>query len=733
MKKKIRFIATTLFIAGSTSAYAQLQMQDCRKWDAQTEVLLQGLNNGKSSRSTTSEQTESFIIGAEDVNAVADSIRAAGGRATIISSETLTATLPLSSLNNIFSLEGIKRIRRSVKAVPYMETARQQTMADLVHKGEGLETPFTGKGVIVGIIDVGFQYKHPAFNDNKGNTRVIATWNRMVKDEQPVSGIPSSNSDGDSETGGHATHVTGIAAGSRIAGNNFHGMAPEADIIMVPSTLESAEILEDMQWIKQVADSLGRPFVVNMSFGSNYGPHDGTDDFDIAADNFLGSGALIAAAMGNDGGTKSHVSYDYSDTTTEKIVMMDNTAYGELLEYNVVDLWGTIADGRHHLNITPIYYNAITKTITELTKPQINGAINYYYSINKNNKKENFYCEVSLPTLAALSGSAAFRDKIYFGLKISAADAGAGFHAWVMPNYGEFVSKTTNGLIGNDKYLVGQAAASIPRSIGVASFNGAASWVSAYNGAAYAFSSNTISGQMSDFSSPGPSLGSDMKPTVAAPGATITSAYNKYAGLQLDDVLVVGAVQKDGTAVESYTSIKAFAKNNYDYYGVMSGTSMATPAASGILALWLQACPSLTPEQAEQIIKETATRDAYTSTTAEWTEKAGYGKINAYEGLKKALQLNLASGITSQTMSNDNPFSFKKEAGEWRILHNTAENGITLSIHSIDGRTVEQRCIDAVNPGDETRIGLSHLPAGIYVLRVATPHAVASRKIVINH
>ncbi len=732
MKKKTLLLTAGLLAISTSTLQAQLRLQESKKWDAQTEVLLQSLNNGKASRSASSAETASFIITGQDAQALADSIRAVGGTATVISSETLTATLPLNSINGVFSLKGINRIRKSVKAVPYMEKARQLTNANKVHSGTDLETPFTGKGVIVGIIDVGFQYKHPAFNDSEGNTRVIASWNRTVTNSKPVRGVPSGNSDGQSDSGGHATHVAGIAVGSHIAGNNFYGMAPEADIIMVPSLLESAEVLEDVQWIKHVSDSLGRPFVINMSFGSNYGPHDGTDDYDIATDKFLGSGGLIAAAMGNDGGTKSHVSFDFTNTTTEKVILLDNTADNALLEHNVIDLWGTIADGKQHLNITPVYYNASTRTTTDLTSNQIKSAIRYDYAINKNNNKENYYCEVSLPTLASLIGASSNRSNIYFGLKISALQDDAGFHAWVMPDYGEFVKKTTNGLAGNDKYLVGQAAASIPRAIGVASFNGASNWTAAYDGVNYEISSNKTTGQMSGFSSPGPSLGSDMKPTVSAPGATITSAFNKYADFQLDDLYVVSAVGKDGSAVENYSSIKSYQKNNYDYYGVMSGTSMATPAVAGILALWLQACPSLTPEQAIEIIKETSVKDQYTGTIKDWTEKAGYGKIDAYEGLKKALQINLETGITSQTMSNEFPFTFKKEAGGWCILHNTSESNVTLSIHSMDGRTVEQHRIGSVNPGDETRMVLDHLPTGIYVLRIATPHATASQKIIVT-
>lgn len=57
-----------------------------------------------------------------------------------------------------------------------------------------------------------------------------------------------------------------------------------------------------------------------------------------------------------------------------------------------------------------------------------------------------------------------------------------------------------------------------------------------------------------------------------------------------------------------------------NFYGVMSGTSMATPVVTGVVALWLQANPTLTPEQIKEIISETSIHDTYTGgTDKKWT------------------------------------------------------------------------------------------------------------------
>lgn len=47
-----------------------------------------------------------------------------------------------------------------------MDVARQTTGADNVQNGDGLDTPYTGKGVIIGVIDQGFEFRHIAFLDS---------------------------------------------------------------------------------------------------------------------------------------------------------------------------------------------------------------------------------------------------------------------------------------------------------------------------------------------------------------------------------------------------------------------------------------------------------------------------------------------------------------------------------------------------------------------------------------
>ena len=159
---------------------------------------------------------------------------------------------------------------------------------------------------MVGVIDLGFQYDHVAFKTKDKKTRVIAAWDLYNNKSQPFTTLPS-GSDGDEEGAGHATHVTNIAAGSVVNGNSYYGIAPEADIVMVPNDLSDDNIMKGAKFIKQTAEAAGKPWVLNLSIGSSMGPHDSTTPYDVAMSNLCGSGGVMVAAMGNEAQDQQHV------------------------------------------------------------------------------------------------------------------------------------------------------------------------------------------------------------------------------------------------------------------------------------------------------------------------------------------------------------------------------------------------------------------------------------------
>ena len=57
------------------------------------------------------------------------------------------------------------RVELASKAVPDLERARVGTRVDSVHAGINLPQAFHGEGVLIGVLDWGFDYTHPNFYD----------------------------------------------------------------------------------------------------------------------------------------------------------------------------------------------------------------------------------------------------------------------------------------------------------------------------------------------------------------------------------------------------------------------------------------------------------------------------------------------------------------------------------------------------------------------------------------
>ncbi len=107
----------------------------------------------------------------------------------------------------------------------------------------------------------------------------------------------------------HGTHVMDIAAGNGKAMMGSEGVAPAADIIFVQLAQVAIEagkdslmkgILDGVQYIFDRATAMGQPAVVNISYGTYGGPHDGTGLAEVLIDNLLlGDDRAVVVAAGN--------------------------------------------------------------------------------------------------------------------------------------------------------------------------------------------------------------------------------------------------------------------------------------------------------------------------------------------------------------------------------------------------------------------------------------------------
>ena len=705
---KENLLITGAFVALlSTAAQAQTSITAVdRKWDPMIENLLQQTNAQKATRGVAKE---GIIISCTNAQTVAEAIKLNGHTANIITDNVITAEVPVDFIMQLAGMEEVTYIDAPRQFYPTMHTARPAVGADKIQAGEGLETPFTGKGVILGVIDQGFEYKHLAFMNANGESRVRAVWNNYAN-QKPTTNIPSTG-DNISSAGGHATHVTCIAAGSKVKENEYYGIAPDAEIIMIPSNFREEKVINEAKYIADFAKKEGKPFVINMSFGSQIGPHDGSKAYDKSMSSLSCPGGILVAAMGNEGELKLHAHYAFTKDKETKSIIVDPLMNGQAMQYTYLDLWGQATDGKNHLTLKPFLYNSTTKRKDYKNDAfwktiGVNSA-----SIDPQNKKEHF-------TFYNTTNSYQQGDKkIFFGLEIT-GNEGDEFHAWVNPGFGQIYTAlgVRDVVKGDNEYCVGEGAACIPSAVAVGSYNpNDGKFISAVNGNSY--SMGGMKGAISSFSSRGPYLGAEMKPLVSAPGHNISSAISRYGGFDKNSPEIVSIISR---GMSRY------------YYATMSGTSMASPVVTGIVALWLEANPELTYEQVKEIIKSTSKRDSQTGTREKWDIKRGYGKIDAYAGLKKALEMAEQNGISDQLNNSDAPVTLMKEENQTRVLFNNDETYANVALYNASGMLVKSEQLQDVRRGQETVVSTVGLPKGVYVLRINTTANSTAKKMLVK-
>jgi serine protease AprX len=144
------------------------------------------------------------------------------------------------------------------------------------------------------------------------------------------------------------------------------------------------------------------------------------------------------------------------------------------------------------------------------------------------------------------------------------------------------------------------------------------------------------------------------RPTVVAPGVDIISTR------------VIGPVSSLAITADAELIEPAY----LPFYTSMSGTSMATPHAAGIVALLLEAEPTLSPDEIKQLLQETATNMPGYET---WEVGAGY--INAYAALD-AVMFGTKYGATVNSFQT---FNSNAESTVERVPFEVNYNPVTLS------------------------------------------------------
>ena len=232
-----------------------------------------------------------------------------------------------------------------------------------VHSGLApLEAPYTGDGVIIGIVDQGLDWQHPDFQFSNGDTRVLKYWDHsnngpntpmaygygQLWDSTDINNGTCTSLE---ESTAHGTSVAGIALGNGNANGTNKGMAPAASIIVVESNFSlpnwTLTIADAIDFIFNEAELLGMPAVVNLSLGTYLGSHDGNDPASEAIEMLLDEspGRIVVSAAGNSGAQGSYHHQNSPNVMDTNFVWFENNPSGTLGANTIFfDLWSDTSE-----------------------------------------------------------------------------------------------------------------------------------------------------------------------------------------------------------------------------------------------------------------------------------------------------------------------------------------------------------------------------------------------------
>ena len=671
--------------------------------------------------------------------------------------------VPLDDAERVAATKGIKRIQFERPVQQKLKYARFDTGVDKIHEGIGLSQAYTGKGIVCGIVDQGFDLNHINFLDENGDPRVKyferVGYNYNYKNptdpiaERTIYNTPDAirSYQTDATTTYHAAHTMGIMAGSYkgtaktasltdtepyVAIDDipvpFYGVAYDADIVAA-----NCEEYTDILIAIAVEDLLGyaeaynKPMVVNLSLGTNQGSHDGKavvcQFFDVLVEEL---NAKIVMATGNEGDQKIAATKTFvgNDTTFQTFITGDvfhtDAAEGDIyVRSGQVDIYSN--DLKPFKRLTAIVWNKSRNRVSKRFWIDIDettlGTGKYYCSSDDYKEYDTdvvdrtlaeyfsgtigIFCEIDstigrshcIVSFDLVDNAEKNIDNKYLIGFIVDGEAGQRLDAF---SVGYFHGMSDWGVDGfSDGSCNGSVSdmACSKSTLSVGSYNTSEGWAQ-LDGFRYAQENAGIKlGKVSPFSSYGTLIDGRNLPDVVAPGAYIISSMNRYY-LEVNE--------------NTFGNFSAVANvDGVDYpYAWAAGTSMACPMVSGIVALWLEADPTLSMEDIRDIIRQTSRMDE--DMLEADPVKVGAGKIDAYEGLKEVLRRK-AAGI--QGVQADDNRLVVSQAGERGVkVFLAGAKKLRAEVFTMAGVKV----LEQTTNGDEALLDLSGKNKGSYVIRV---------------
>ncbi|PEN07711.1 hypothetical protein CRI93_06935 [Longimonas halophila] len=600
------------------SAFQYLLAQDGPDMQAGAVAMPLSLKQAQVERADGTVAYQAFIHTAN-----ADALRRMGIPVQSVHGQIATARLSVAALRQLSESPIVDRVEVAPRVYPHNDGAAAEVGGRFLNHGGLNETAYQGEGVMACIIDSGIDVTHRDFYDADGNVRIAYLWDQTDQSTGRTPADRSGTMNGlnfgreytaadiaaggveQTDTIGHGTHIAGTLAGTGQAlveaGHattpQHQGVAPKADLIVVKAGdgwYPTVNVADALEYCDRVGEEQGRPVVVNLSFGTDYGPHDGTSTMAQIVDDFTtpeggppgtAPGRVAVASAGNSGdpAQKQHVSATVAPGT-------EQTHHWDLESYETrphtyddamaVNAW---VDGQPAVAVTvtspsghtvQLEVDADQNGYVYESTPDGDVYIDSYVGYDNGDRPLNIEVFDGVVDRPPVPGT--------WTIDVSNHDERAfTYHAWTY-------WKTLPGRFrtGSNAVTVG-APATAASAITVGAYAHRWRWTD-LNGTGRAVSgSYDGSDRIATFSSRGPTRDGRIKPELAAPGQRMMSATSSDMEMPLEAYRITG-----GT------------------HHLMQGTSVSAPITAGSIALLLQEDPTLTAQAVRTLLMETARVDA---------------------------------------------------------------------------------------------------------------------------
>ncbi len=667
-------------------------------------------------------------------------IEALGGHVNTKAGNIWTVQIPINNVAAFTTTPDISYIELDELVTMKLDSVRKVTHVDSVQKGIGLPMPYTGKGVVVGVVDAGFDFTHPVLYDTSGGSyRVKRVWLEKATGTPPsgfnygselTDAIAIKAAQTDNNTFSHGMHVTGIAAGSGHGSTvntnyKYRGMAFESDVVLVGIMPDStqwqntgmSDFIDGINYVFQYAQSVGKPAVVNLSWGSPSGPHDGTSLFSQACDALTGPGKIFVCAAGNNGQDHLHLQKNF--TTNDTIVNTFVNFDPSLGRQNTwVDVWG---DSAKPFCVQLSLYNNTAIDSTGFVC--LDNNTHEYFLIGSNSDT----CFVTLTTSSQefngktrvyISLYSRVTDSVCLSIKSTDGQVNL-WNGYVRTGEGYVGPLTTNGrawATPGDSLFTVDDIATTNSAITAGAYASKLSF-RCINGQTYTYQGGKIHA-LAPFSSIGPTVDGRIKPDITAPGFGVVSSVNSF-----DSSFITVSGANFSSTITSYHS--TLTGRNY-YFAILAGTSMASPATSGIVALMLQANPNLTPTEIRTILAQTAIQDTFTGhLPIGGNNYWGPGKINAYRAVIEAAALSTSVTVIPGATLACNLFPNPNKGNFTLQYTSNLEDNLNVEVFDLDGQLMFKDEWKVAAGTNNKRLDISKLSSGVYLTRVSSAQGSA--------